>query len=154
MFTPTGFNSFSHYFQFAFAKEFRMAETGEKFEYAKTVLEHAGRVLTKPLLGLGDHSLMNLTNPLMIVALTTASAVAVTIAFYPKQLMDAISKVVPPVRKIKAEHVKLGLFILVEATILGIGLRTFGRLSNSSLMAAWTQRTIMPILLGTVVIRQ
>ena len=99
----------------------------------------------------------NIRNPLMTLSVTLTAILAVTILFYPEELMQFVSRAIPLAQQMQPYMVKVALFTTVQVTILGLGLRTFGRLSHSGeLWRAWDQtpRQIIPIAIGTQVIRE
>jgi len=153
--TPTGFDSYHHYFQFVFAKEFRLQENHDPFVYSKSVLEHVGGILAKPFTGFTDFSLKNIRNPLFITSLALTAICGVTILFYPDRVVQWMERFIPVVLNVKPWMIKAGFYTAIQSVILGIGLRTLGRLNNAVLWEAWTTlpRRIIPISLGTVVVR-
>jgi hypothetical protein len=154
-FTPTGFHSFSEYWQFAWAREFRDIEDHEKLEYAKTRLERLGDFMVYPIHKISDHALRNIRNPLMILTVTVTAIVAVTILFYPEESVKFVSRVVPIAQQVKPWMIKATLYSVLQFTILGICLRTLGRLDPSGeLWNMWDQapRTMIPIAVGTEVV--
>lgn len=154
--TPTGFHSFREYWQFAWAREFRDVHTHERVIYAKTRLEQLGDFLVYPVMRVADHTMRNIRNPLMILSVTLTAILAVTILFYPEELMKLVVKGIPIAQKFKPWMVKAALFTAFQVTILGIGIRTLGRLDPSGeLWNLWNQgpRDIMPIAVGTQIVR-
>lgn len=149
----TSFNSVGDYFRFGNAKSFFHSGEQKFFEYPKNLLERIGDRLVKPVASTTDFLLVNIRNPLMILALTVAAIALVTIAFYPTVFMNALGAVIPFVFSIEPWMVKLAVFAAVEINILGVGLRTLGRLTNKVLMQAWTNKEIIPISLGTQIIK-
>lgn len=153
---PTGFDSFIEYWRFVWAREFHDVDPPfAKTEYEKTILERVGDVMVRPLVGLGDHALRNIRNPLMVLTITLTAIVAVTILFYPEELVKAVSKVVPFALRIKPWMFRAGVFALVQTTILGVGLRALGRLSPwGELWGLWDQlpRRIRPVSIGTEIV--
>lgn len=154
--TPTGFQSFSEYWRFAWAREFRDIDRHERVIYAKTRLERLGDVMVYPIMRMADHTMRNIRNPLMILSVTLTAILAVTILFYPEELMRTISTLIPIAQKLKPWMIKGGLFTALQTTILGMGIRTFGRLDPSgALWSIWNlkPRHIIPIAVGTQVVR-
>lgn len=153
--TPTGFDSYKQYFQFAFAKEFRLQENYDPFVYPKSALERVGEGLAKPFTGFTDYSLKNIRNPLFITTLAMTAICAVTILFYPDRVVQWVERFIPMVLNVKPWMVKAGFYTVIQSMILGLGLRTLGRLNNPSLWETWTlePRKIIPISLGTEIVR-
>ena len=156
-FIPTGFDSFSEYWRFAWAREFWDVENRHRIQYAKARLERLGDFLTYPVMRIADHSMRNIRNPLMILSVTLTAILAVTILFYPKELIQFVSRAIPLAQQMQPWMVKAALFTTVQVTILGLGLRTFGRLNPSGeLWLLWNHspRQVVPIAVGTEVIQR
>lgn len=139
------FDGANHYFKFALAKGFVTAQ-GE-FPYQKNWMETWGGRLVAPSVSPLDLGLKNIKNPIVIVALAVTAIVAVTIIFYTAEFFALF----PFLKLITPGAVKLALFTLSETTIAGLGLRTFGRLSNEELMGPWRRREVAPLPLGAVI---
>jgi|GEM_PF-1599197 len=153
--TPTGFNSFSEYWHFASAREFRDIDQHQRVIYAKTRLERLGDLLVYPFMKIVDHAMQNIRNPLVIISITLTAIVAVTILFYPEEFMRVIARAIPMADQIKPWMIKAALYTALETTIVGIGLRTFGRLNPSGdLWRLWAPvpREIIPIVIGTQIV--
>lgn len=153
--TPTGFDSFSEYWQFAWAREFRDVENHEKVGYAKTRLERLGDFMVYPINRISDHALRNIRNPLMILTVTVTAIVAVTILFYPEELVNFVSRAIPIAQQVKPWMIKVALYSSLQVTIIGMCLRMLGRLDPSGeLWNLWNQspRDILPIAVGTEVV--
>jgi hypothetical protein len=151
-FTPNGFHSFSEYWQFAWAREFRDVDDHERVLYAKTRFERLGDFMVYPVMKISDHAMRNIRNPLMILSVTLTAIVAVTILFYPEELMRVVSYAIPLAQQVKPWMLKAAFYSALQVTILGIGLRTLGRLDPSGeLWTAWNQspREMIPIAVGT-----
>lgn len=151
--TPTGFDSWKHYFNFVFAREFRYVSNDEKFNPSKhTILQKIGGLLCKPIVNLADYTFLNIRNPLVILSWTIAAVAAASIIFYPVEFIDFMSKALPFAQKIEPWMLKLSLFTILESTILGVGLRTIGRINNSELWTAWRAKEIYAVVLGVEVV--
>jgi len=146
------FNSPLDYFKFAGAKGFCDSEQQHLLNHSKNSLEKLGDILIKPSTLFVDYTLKNIRNPLMITALTVAAIAVVTLIFYPATVVAAVGTALPFIFKIQPWMIKFALFTAVEANILGLGLRTLGRLTNSTLMTAWNAREIQAVAVGTQVI--
>lgn len=135
-------------FIFAFAKGFRDIKTQEEHHWKKNRLEHLGTALRWGVGNLTDTLLKEIKNPIMIVALTSLALLGVTIAFYPATVLAITAKVFPIGLMLKPWMVKMALYILVQATIAGIGIRTYGRLCNKQLTQNWEQGHLEAIHIG------
>lgn len=152
---PTGFDSFSEYWKFAWAREFRYSEDEETVVYEKTKMERLGDVIVYPIMRISDHTLRNIRNPLMILSVTITAIAVVTILFYPEELVKSVAKVVPYAAHFKPWMVKVTLYTLLQINVLGLCLRTLGRLDPSGeLWELWdaAPRAIFPIGVGTEVV--
>lgn len=145
------FNSVKEYFQFAMAKGFKHVASETVFAYEKSPIEKLGHAIAAPIVRFTDATLRNLKNPVFITASTVVAIVVVSAAFYPAQTLAIIGMVAPPLLKIKAWMVKFAVFSLCEATIIGVAVRTFSRLSNETLMSAWRRRELVPISIGDLI---
>lgn len=64
-----------------------------------------------------------------------------TMIFYPVQTVDGTARVLNwAARNISWNKIRFATWLGTEATILGIGLRGIGRLSNEELVRSWPQR--------------
>lgn len=135
-------------FAFAYAKGFRNIETHKDFLWKKNRAEHFGTALRWGVGHVADVLLKEIKNPIMIVGLTSLALLGVTIAFYPGTLLAVTAKVFPIAFKVKPWMVKMALYILVQTTIAGVGIRTFGRLSNETLVREWDSGRLRAIHLG------
>jgi hypothetical protein len=95
-----------------------------------------------------DYLFREITNPITLVALTALAALAVTIAFYPATVLGAVTTVVPIVASIQPWMLKMALYILIQTTVLGLGLRAYGRLQNPQLCQEWRNGTINALFIG------
>lgn len=154
-FIPIGFQSFSEYWKFAWAREFRDIGNQERVVYAKTRLERLGDMMTYPVMKIADYALLNIRNPLMILSVTLTAIIGVTILFYPAELMRIVTRLVPLAQKLKPWMVKGAGYVVLQTTIVGIGLRTLGRLDPSGeLWNRWNHspRQVIPIAVGTQIV--
>lgn len=151
--TPIGFDSWKQYFQFSLGREFVNRQTGEPFPVHSS-LEKVGHALASVVMKPLDLVMREFRNPAVIVALTVAMLAATSLVFYPVHTMAIAYKLFPFLKAIQAHHVKAALFAVSQTVILGLGLRTVGRLSNPELMAAFQSREIIPLSIGTVRIQQ
>lgn len=140
------FSGFKEYANFALAREFIYADSSKgNFKHSPNTLEKLGSFLVAPLFNPADKIMKNMNNPVVIVAVTTAGLFAATLAFYPATIVHII------------DHVwvlHMASFALSQSAILGIGLRTLGRLSQDcALMQAWKRQELIPLPLGSELIR-
>lgn len=156
----THFDSFNEYLRFVGAKYFWDRQNDVIFVAPKGYLERVGEVLTFPLIRPLDFALRNLQNPLFITALVIVGIVATSILFYPATFISVIGTVVPPLLLITPSVGKFTLYLLLQSTILGLFMRTWGRLNPSGgIMAAWNQRNdlgerrLVPITIGVRISR-
>jgi hypothetical protein len=147
---PASFDSWRSYFAFSFAREFADRETGEIVQRQPSRLEKIGASLAAVLVSPLDAVMREFRNPLVIVALTATVLFFTSIVFYPVQTMAIACRILPFLKYIHAGHIKGALYVLSEAVILGLGLRTVGRLSNADLMRAYREKRIIPIPIGSV----
>jgi Ca2+/Na+ antiporter len=137
----THFNSIKEYFSFVGAREFWDRETKQVFAPPKSRLETVGEWVAAPILKTTDFAFRNIKNPLFILALTVAALAAATILFYPTQVVAAIALVMPPLLLITPAMLKFGLYLGIQTTLIGLFLRTWGRLApDGELMQAWNTR--------------
>lgn len=140
------------YFKFATAREFWHSSLEEgSFVYEKTTTEKIGDILVMPIFKNSDSLLKRIREPYMITAMTLAALGLTTLLFYPEETMSSINRVIPVSSMINPKTVKFALFLASELTILGFGARTVGRLSNTTLMNGWNDKTVMAIPLGAVI---
>lgn len=132
------FNSFTDYLRFVCARKF-VTDDNRTFR-TENKSERWGGYLVTPLLKPLNFCLQNIRNPLMVVALTVGALFMSTLIFYPASL-SALAIAVPIIR--------LTAFTLTQATIIGLCVRTLGRLANKPLMQAWEAGSIYPVGLGS-----
>ena len=148
------FLSFRDYSRFATAREYFLKDHPRPFEYSKNFLERIGDILLKPTLGPVDLLLRNIKNPLTILALAVTAIFITTIIFYPAEAAKAATTLAPFLVHVEPWMTKFALFSAMNVNILGLGLRTLGRLCNKELMPAWEAqpRAIKPIAIGTAIV--
>lgn len=142
-------NPLTNYLRFAFAREFQSANE-EPFIHQKGLLEKVGGILVSPFFRPCDGLLKNIKEPFMITALTVSAMGLTTLFFYPEESVNALHTLLPFTAYIQPKLVKFAVFLGSETIILGLGLRTFGRLSNKALVEGFENKTIVPLSLGTV----
>jgi hypothetical protein len=147
---PAGFDSWHSYSSFCFAREFADRQTGDVVERRMTRLEKIGHYLAAALSAPLDAVLREFRNPLVIVALTVSMLFIASIVFYPVQAMALACRILPFLRHVRPWHAKAALYALSQTVLLGLGLRSVGRLSDPNLMSAYLQKKIMPIPIGAV----
>lgn len=153
MITPTGFDSWSNFFEFGLAREFVSADVEEAIEIPESRLEKFGHVLSFPLLHPVNYLMREIKNPLVILSLTVALVALATLIFYPAQMMAAVYSVLPFLAKVQPWMAKLAAFCVVQTTILGMGLRALGRMCNTDLRKAWDNKEIVAIHIGARIVK-
>lgn len=141
------FSTFREYARFAMAREFIYADPDKgDFRYHKNKIERLGDFLVAPLFSPSDKLLSNIRNPALIASLTALALFANTAAFYPSVVEKIFSY---------TWLLHDGSFYLSTATILGLGMRTLGRLHplDNDLMQAWDKKELIPVPLGAEFIR-
>lgn len=134
----THFDGIRDYIIFAAARKF-VTKEGKSFK-SENFREKLGGRLVSPLLKPAHFCMKNIRNPLMIVALTLGALFVSTLLFYPATL-SAIIVAIPAI--------KLIAYATVQMTIIGLCVRTLGRLGNKELMEAWDARQLIPVGLGS-----
>lgn len=139
------FNGFTDYLQFALAKEFIWNDGVSKtsFNFPKKKYEEIGNLLTKPILQPIDFSLRNGRNPLFIAAITVGAIFMTTLLFYPAVFSGIFTATV-------IASIKAIAFTTTQLGIIGLGLRTLGRLDNQKLMKEWDQQNLLPQRIGAL----
>lgn len=138
------FDSFSNYVRFAWAREFTTKDPCEAtFKYTKNTYERLGDAMTGPVLRPMDFSARNSRNPFFITAMTIAALFVATLVFYPAVVAGLLTAGV-------VTGIKVTLFSLTQLTIVGLCLRTLGRLNNEALMDEWDQNHLNPLGIGSV----
>ena len=120
----------------------------------KNAIEKMGDILIWPLFKNSDSFLRRIREPYMITAMTVTSIGIATLLFYPEESINTINNVVPITSLIDPKVVKFAVYLWSEATIFGFGARTFGRLSNNTLMTAWNHKNIVAVPIGAVIPQQ
>lgn len=148
MFVPSGFSSWSDFGHFTLAREFALVDSSQPAVLAQNPLERLGQLLSFPVTTPFNFILREIKNPLVIVSLTVSLVALATLVFYPAELFLAATSVVPFLAHAEAWMFKLALFVGVEVTIAGIGVRALGRVCNRALLDAWRMHAIVPIHIG------
>lgn len=133
---------------FALAKSFREQGTDQVYNYQPNRLERVGRALRWGVGSVLDLLIREIKNPITIVALTALAMLAATIIFYPASVLSMAATVCPFVLKIQPWMLKFALFILAESTVLGIGVRAYGRFQNQELLERWRRGELDPAFIG------
>jgi hypothetical protein len=138
------FETFASYVHFSLARDFNVKDDSQTpYLYPKNNCEKVGNLLSKPVLAPLDFSMRHGRNPLFIMALTIVGVFTATMLFYPAVVAGVISVTALLVIKIAA-------FTLIQTSIIGLGLRTFGRLNNPQLMDAWDRQNIAINKFGSI----
>jgi len=148
MANPVGFPTWRNYFQFCLARDHITLDGEEFFVYEKNLLERIGQVVSRlviePLHFVGK----NIRNPLFVATLISSALFLTTLAFYPAKVFPIIEKCLPFTKRINLAGIRMGVFIAMQVTISGIGLRAIGRLSNPELRRAWDAQEIAALQIG------
>ena len=128
---------------FVFAQGF--LENGRPYDYKQNKVERVGHGLRSIVGKVLDVTLREIKKPVTVVALTLLAALGVTLVFYP----STVFTVLPFLTLIKPWMVKAGIFAIVQTTILGIGIRACGRLSNDFLREKWNDGKLTPLYIGS-----
>lgn len=131
--------------RFALAKTFR--KEGQPFQYEPNRLERVGSALRWGVGSALDITLREIRNPVVVLALTALAMVVATAFYYPVIALGVVHAVVPFVFSIKLWMIKLACYIAVQSTLLGVGMRTVGRLLNEPLVDEWN-KGLEPVYLG------
>lgn len=138
------FDTLVSYLHFGLCRNFSVnIASSTPYHYTQNNLEKVGNFLSRPVLGPLDFSVRNGRNPLFILALTVVGVFTATMLFYPAVIAQAITPLALLV-------IKTGSFIALQSAILGLGLRTLGRLNNPELMKAWDNAEIVSNRFGSV----
>ena len=150
MTAPTGFRSWSNYFQFALAREFVDRESNLPYKN-RNFLERVGHSVAQPLLAPTNFLFENIKNPVMILACTVMTIALISVAFYPAQMIGLMTTVLPLLANIEVWMIKGVIFGALEGTILAVGMRALGRVCNPQLRADWLAGQVTALQLGTQV---
>lgn len=148
---PRGFVSWRAFFGFALAREYRYKEDLRLFSLEPSLLERVGSALSGIVMKLLDLIAKKIRNPLFLTALTLMSLFFVSVAFYPAHTWAIATRVVPWIASITASQIQALFYAISQATILGLGLQAYGRLSRTELMAAYQSGVIEPVPIGASV---
>jgi hypothetical protein len=155
------FDSWKELGQFVWAREFYDVENHKLLSYNKTKVERLGDALVAPLLGPLDLTARRIYDPRVIVSLVIIGIAAVSLIYYPDKTVGLMKRAFPKATEIQPGTLKFTLFCWTQLTLLGLGLRTWGRQDpHGPLMIEWKQRMadtgarkIQPVLLGSTLIK-
>jgi hypothetical protein len=148
-------NSVKDYLRLATAREFWQSNLAQgPFAYEKNAIEKMGDILVWPLFKNSDRFLRRIREPYMIMAMTVSAIGISTLLFYPEESIKTLNSIIPISAVLEPKVVKFIMFLASEATIFGFGARTYGRLSNNSLMTAWNNKNIVAVPVGAVIPQQ
>jgi hypothetical protein len=134
------------YLRLALAQDLYHEGSGAVRESNKT--EKTGSFLCWSVIKPIDGILTNIKNPLFIISTVALGILATSIAFYPTVTVGLVSLICPWLFSIQPWMVQLALFITTQATILGLGVRAFGRFNDQRLMQEWRAGQIAARLPG------
>lgn len=129
----TGFDSFREYAQFALAKGFKNRRTKDVYSNREHPWERCGDILVRPVLGGMNLSLQNIRNPPVISALALVAISVATAFFYPERI--------PNLPFLTGGNLRFGFYSTAVVTIVGLALRTLGRLQGK-LFEEWQLRDL------------
>lgn len=138
---------FPRLWSFAIAKDFSHPN-GQPFAWRKNRSEEIGHVMRMGIGSLANTFFTHIKNPTSIVAMTALGSLAVTMAFYPETTLNFIATVCPIALKIEAWMIRAALYILCQTTVLGLCIRTLGRLDNPELVNNWKAGNLVPVYPG------
>lgn len=140
------FSSFREYTNFATAREFIYADPAKgDFKHKPNTLERLGGFLVAPLFTPADKFLTNINNPAVIAAMTASGLFLATLVYYPESVARVFDY---------AWAMHTGAYVLSQSAILGLGLRTLGRLSpEGDLLQAWDRKELVPVPIGAQILR-
>lgn len=138
------FDSYKSYFGFALAREYAYIDSCRPFSYNKSRMEKIGEFIASPLLKPGDYVLKNMRNPLFITAAVIIGLALTTLVFYPALIPGLLAF---------SAGLKGLVFLLTQSSIVGLCMRTLGRLNNTQLMTAWKNREIQIVRVGSMIVQ-
>lgn len=144
-----GFDSCRSYFAFIAAKEFIYSESREPYLHESNRLDAGGSILAKIVAVPLDIAIRNFKTPMAAVIFTIVGLAVATIFFYPMQTVAAVRFLFPWASHIGIGHVRACAYGVLQAVILGFGLRGLGRLNNANLMQAYRLGQIEPVAIGS-----
>lgn len=147
------FDTNREFFQFIGAKEFHTKQPKQEFAYQKNVFEKLGGLLAAPVFGVADLAGRNIRNPVVIVAATLAALAVITFAFYPVHVVAAVAFVLPQIFYIKSWMVYGAIHAIASMTLWGASIRALGRMSNQQLVQAWNAKNLVPVALGSEIVK-
>ena len=136
------------YFAFCTAKGFVDRKSELPFSYPQNTCEKVGKIFQGAFFYSADFLAKNIRKPLFIALIGATAFSAVTVFFYPIIAIKVMAVAFPAFLKISPAVVKGLLFLLVQSTILGTGLKALGRLYNQKLLQSWENREIKPLFIG------
>ena len=141
-------DSWHDYFSFMLAKSFHYTDDPNK-EFPPSAVEQLSRKVLAPLQVPVDVLLANITEPVMIIAIGVAGVAATTVVFYPDLSFQLVHAVCSPFIDFEPWMMKFATFCVLETGLNLLAIRTIMRYRNKELRAAWENRTIVPIHMGS-----
>jgi hypothetical protein len=143
------FTSFHDFGRFIWARQFVDTQTNSVI-VSKNRCERLGDLLTAPLLTPIDIATRNMYDPKVIISAVMISLAAISIAYYPDKTIGVISKAIPKAVELAPSTLRFAMFCWMQISIIGLGLRTWGRLDpNSPLLQKWDANQVLSIPLGS-----
>ena len=109
----------------------------------QTRIERIGHALVYLQQRCADAVLRNIKNPIFLAGTTLALATVISVIFYPERVL----RIKGP---LKPWMLKLSIYVVTQVTILGLGMRTYGRFEQPQLFANWLAGEITARLPGDV----
>lgn len=123
---------FRNHLRFALHKELRQTREASP----PNQIERLGDILSWVVYEFRSLFLSTVCDPRFITVIFTLSAMLLTsLLFYPSKTWDIVGNTVHwTVGHINWKYVRFTLWLVSEVTVLGLGIRAFGRFSNKKLM--------------------
>ncbi|MEC7839183.1 MAG: hypothetical protein VX777_03990 [Chlamydiota bacterium] len=136
-------------FNFIQAKSFvQNYDTSSPFIYQKGLSEKIGELLFLPVGGGADRLIRFANSRAGVITSTVITLAAASFWWYSEECSSLILTIIPVSSTINPGIIKFSVYCLTQLSIVGIGLRSFGRYNNSELTNAWKNKTILHINLG------
>ena len=139
-----GLSRLKKHFQFVVAKNFQNKD-GSSFLYSLSLCERLGKILLVPFTFPLEFLLSFFSWQIVLMIITMTALVMASIFYYPDQIAKVISWIVPLISR---EQAKFLCYLWIQCYLIGMLLRTLGRLSNPVLKNAWISGNLQAILPG------
>ena len=145
------FSSSKKHLEFIMARDFCQSDSkGDVtlFQRQKPWSEIIGQALCFTVEKLFHFILIQPRRRIGILIFTALSMFIITLFFYPLPALYASLMLIGQTQNFWI--FKLATFLLMETTLLGYGMRAFGRYGSPELKEAWGNKTIVPLHIGSV----